>query len=624
MSSELESAPTRRRMIFAQVAAYIAAWCIVLPLEIQRYGERGLDNKDILGWPSSSYWNAPLYLPLMIVAPLAWWCRRRLIERRKRLKEPSSRQPWWSTDVAGRGAAGVRAWVLAVCCGAAAFLTSALVARYYGDLPPVYHDEYSYLFQAKTFLAGRVSFPSHEAPRLFDQMHVVNEGRFASRYFPGTGLWMAPFVAWEHPYWGHWFAGAITAFLIFWTARELGGDGTGLMAGVLTAVSPGMAWFSNMLLAHHPTLVGLSVFLFAFVRWRTRKRIGYALCAGIGLTFAMYCRPMTAAGVGLPFGIAFAYWLLTAGRGEISAPLKIRFAHAAALGGPIVIGLAALFAYNHAITGSGLVSPYQLYTDIYTPRHVYGFNNVVRGERHLGPRVLDNYDRWAENLTPRLAKKNVIKRAIASLRWTLGIVPLCMAAIVFVIAVPRSDGNAWLFFWAIVSLHVVHIPYWFDGILHWHYVFESAPLWCVAFAVATRQLMRFWRSDDRPWMPVWWAAVVLSAVWMSYGTLDPYWEPRILSEIVGVRFGRQRHAQFQNLIAQATGTAPAVVFVEDEPGERHIDFVTNDPDLQARVLIAHYLPEQYSYDELQRLFPGRAFYLYRQQSGAFGPYPRDR
>ncbi|MDF1745935.1 MAG: hypothetical protein P1V19_19710, partial [Gimesia sp.] len=77
-----------------------------------------------------------------------------------------------------------------------------------GNLPPAYHDEFSYLFQAKTFLAGRTWFPSHpDVPEIFDQVHVLNEGKMASRYFPGTGIWLAPFVAWGHPYWGYWLAG---------------------------------------------------------------------------------------------------------------------------------------------------------------------------------------------------------------------------------------------------------------------------------------------------------------------------------------------------------------------------------------------------------------------------------
>src|SRR5207237_6153132 len=107
---------------------------------------------------------------------------------------------------------------------ATSLAASIAVGSRFDKLPPAYHDEYSYLFQAETFLAGRVSFPSHEAARLFDQMHVVNEGRFASRYFPGTGLWMAPFVALGHPYWGPWLAGALCAVLMFWFGRGLGCD----------------------------------------------------------------------------------------------------------------------------------------------------------------------------------------------------------------------------------------------------------------------------------------------------------------------------------------------------------------------------------------------------------------
>ena len=150
-------------------------------------------------------------------------------------------------------------------------------------------------------------------PELFDQMHVLNEGRFASRYFPGVGLWLAPFLAIGHPYWGQWLAGGLTAFFIFWAGRELAGNRVGLTAGLLTALSPGMGLFSNLLLSHEPTMAALAVFLFAFVRFMRTGRASDALWAGCGLSFAMLCRPMTAAGFGLPFGVWFACaWRLPA------------------------------------------------------------------------------------------------------------------------------------------------------------------------------------------------------------------------------------------------------------------------------------------------------------------------
>ena len=53
------------------------------------------------------------------------------------------------------------------------------------------------------------------------------------------------------------------------------------------------------------------------------------------------------------------------------------------VGAPVLVGLLGVFFYNQALTGSGWRTPYQAYTDIYTPRHVYGFDNVVRGDARI-------------------------------------------------------------------------------------------------------------------------------------------------------------------------------------------------------------------------------------------------
>ncbi len=273
--------------------------------------------------------------------------------------------------------------------------------------------------------------------------------------------------------------------------------------------------------------------------------------------------------------------------------------------------------------------PYQLYTDIYTPRHVYGFSNVERGEENQGPRVIEKYDRWAENLTINLAAKNVAHRTLASLNWTLGIVPLDYSGRDFpVIGVPLRNVNVWLIFcrYRVNTLHIVHIPYWYDGIMHWHYVFESGPLWALIFAVVTGRLFVFWSSADRPWMPYWWSALVLASVVMTFSTfeaywdgkiVEPYWTAKIDQEVSGIRFGRQKHAAFQNMLAQFARPLPAVVFVEHDPSDRHIDYVINDPALNSEVLVARYMPEQFGLEDLQRLFPQRTLFLFRAKSGEF-------
>ena len=629
--------PTSKRFLAAQITAYLMALAIVVPAELKRLAEIAPDQGRPALWFVGINIDTTLYLPLFVLAPCCWWWRRALFRRTTRWS--ISLRAWLSPatkpDSETRGWAGGRAWTLALLVGTASLIVSAGVAGMnvdgrtpaeFGDLPPAYHDEYSYLFQAKTFLSGRLSFPSHPtAAPLFDQMHVLNEGRFASRYFPATGAWIAPFLAIGRPYWGHWLAGALTAVLVFWTGRELGGNGVGLLAGGLTAVSPGMALFSNLLLSHHPTLVGLVLFTFAFLRMQRTKHWGYALLSGIGLSFAMLARPMTAAGVGLPFGVWLFWWLargagFPAGHDRPAGWKACPTVLTAVLGAPVLVGLVLMFGYNRELTGSGWTTPYQVFTDTYTPRHVYGFNNVIRGEQRLGPKVLENYDRWAENLTPPLAVHNVRNRLIAGSQWTLGIIPLLMAAVVFVFHASLL-GTGWrLIAAAIVTLHAVHVPYWYVGIMHWHYVFESGPLWLLVFAGATQTLLTGWIASDRPWMPLWWTGVVLASLLTTYVAFDPFWpRSRLRAGVEEVAFSRMRYAAFQTMIDRQVTRRPALVLVEPDPDDRHIDFVVNGPDLRADVLYGRFRPEDMGLHEILRLFPDRAIYVFRAEQRQLPP-----
>ncbi len=568
------------------------------------------------------------YFLLLLLSPFCWWIRPSIHFRFfSRMIRPRLAQEW----VRGRQIEkriDLFAIVLSLLLAATSFAMSFWTAAHtvneelrltLGELPPAYHDEYSYLFQARTFLQGQTWFPSQpEAPELFDQVHVLNEGKMASRYFPGTGLWLTPFVIWGYPYLAHWLAGAVITFFIFWSGRELSGNGVGLLAGLIVALSPGMAIFSNLLLAHHPTLVGLSFFLYFFLRMQRTRSFRDALLAGAGLSFGMLCRPMTAAGFALPFGIwlgvEFARQVLRKRNHHQSdsSTEKSVVPLITGLAIPLACGLIGLFFYNQSITGSGWKMPYQLYTDIYTPRHVYGFDNVVRGEQQLGPKVLENYDKWAENLTPALAARNVQNRLLASLQWTLGLVPLSLAGLLFVITECRRWSRWWLIFASIVTLHVVHIPYWYDGIMHWHYVFETGPLWALIFARVTQTLFRIWSELERPLMDWLWSAMILTASATNLIAIPPLWTVSKLEIVINnVAFSRLKHFQFQQMIQHHPQIRqPALILITHNPSDRHIDYVINDPPLNAPILTGRYRPDQHNPAQLQTLFPDRTLYLF--------------
>ncbi len=647
-----------RRIVIAQAAALFAVLALVIPAEIEHL--RDAAKRHWSDWFIGVNVDTTPTLLLLAVLPYFWMVRRPFWS-------PSSQRwqslkAWWSRrpcEVTTEGPATEKTieprfspwdfrlrlmrpkWTaLAVLLivltslevsGRVSFFRVGDHEQYeFSDLPPAFHDEYSYLFQAKTFLDGKLSYPSHSAARLFDQMHVVNEGRFASRYFPATGLFVAPSLWLGWPILGHLLASAATCVLVFGIGRELSNNGTGFVAGMLTALSPGMALFGNLLLAHHPTLLGLFFFAWSFLRWLRTGCLRDVLFAGVGLSWAMLCRPMTAAGFTLPFGIVFVAILCrtltrSVSEGERSTePPSSRprwrfglvWPQLLAMALPLIVGFAVLGIHNHAITGRVMTSPYQLFNDVYTPRHVYGFNNVVRGEQHLGPRVLDHYDRWAENLTPTLAVDNTKSRLLASWQWTVGLVPLLAASVVFLVTGSSRDRRWWLIVAAIVSLFVVHVPYWFVGMFHWHYVFETGPLWCLLLAAATNTLSRAWLAAERPRMPVWCALLIASAVTVNLIDVPPFWYPSKLQAIVEqVAYSRLKYQAFDELLQREVRQRPALVLIVGDPADRHIDYVVNEPSLSSEILRGRYPVAGWPLERIVAEFPDRAIYLFQAKTG---------
>ena len=520
-----------------------------------------------------------------------------------------SRRRGQETLLATNSAYSPMDWKLCLLLGGVSFFVTAGIGKQFGDLPPAYHDEFSYLFQARTLLAGRFSFPSHpEHPELFDQMHVLNEGRMASRYYPGTGLWLAPFVAVGRPFAGQWLACAIATLLTFWTGREIGGRQTAFYAGLAMALSPGIGLFGNTLLSHPPTLMALSCFLLAITRWQRTRDVQDAWMAGCGLSFAMLCRPMTAAAVGLPFGVAVVVWLLQRPAMESGKQVDRRWGTLLGLGLPLICGWGIMVWYHMDVTGNWRQSPYQLYTDVYTPRHVYGFNNVVRGEQKLGPKVIDSYDRWAENLTMELAFRNLLNRWIGSWLWTFDGLPLLICTIVMLAMLFRLDRRWTLLVLSVASLYLLHFPYWYVGIMGWHYVFESAPIWCLIFGGATHLLLNDWKTRGLGRLPFWWRLMLLISLQGVFLTNDGPGKSRLQRGIQSLKYPRQRHAELRRWVEKRIQLPALVLLDQKESVDSHLDLVVNEPGLTADLLLGRYRPGL-DVNEIRRAFPGRNLYI---------------
>ena len=633
--------PSRRVLIGFAIGCAISL-AIVVPAEIDRWNE--LTGEPGTAWLFDMNVDTTPYAVLFILLPVMWVLRQPLMARPPqllvRLKRWLGESPRNSPD--GSRLMVVLAAVLIACVTAASLWrvsTTEFTVQGYGwsatlgEMPPAYHDEFSYLFQAETFAAGRLTFLSHPtAARMFDQMHVLNEGNFASRYFPGNGLWITPFLMLGNPFAGHWLATVIVCVIVFLIGRELSSNGVGLLAGLLAALSPGLILFGNTLLAHQPTLVGLGLFIYSFLKMQRlldELRIpvspgsarGVALAAmmsGIGLSFAMLCRPMTAAGIGLPFGLWLVCWLVRNALHNRRTAITVFSGFAI----PLAIGFCVAGVYNLSATGSVFKTPYQLYTELFTPRHMFGFNNVERAKPLITDRTLEHYDQWAENLDASLATQNVRNRFIATWQWTIGLIANLMLATVFLTGAWRNlDGRWWLILAAILSLHAVHVPYWYDGIFHWHYVFESGILWCLLAAAAVQLLVTHFANAERPWMTAWIGLLLTASVVTNNVAIPPFQGvSRLDAGVSQLAFSRVRYFSFVRLLKVQVRQFPALVLVRHDPADRHIDYVSNHPSLTGPLLIGR-LPADstMSEEETTRLaaeaFPDRSHFVFDAATG---------
>ena len=601
-------------------AAFAAAWLVGAAIcwngETARLANVPADQPVWVAAITKLSHDTSLMLPLLLAAPFVWFYSTR--PRRTEASPPPS------TPCSRKLAFLVSLCLAAVAFGASLRISSMEVTgtgKQFGSLPPAYHDEYSYLVQAETIRAGRTKFPARKPNGVFDQTHVLNDdGIFASRYFPATGLWMAPFVASGNPWLGHQLANGLIAGLFCFVACRVSGVLSGVITGALIALAPGMAIFSNLLLAHHPTLVGLGLFTVGFFESRHSRPLVWGSLAGVGLSFAMLARPMSAAGFALPFGL----WALA----RLLVDKENREQHlrrAIGLGVPILCGFAALAGYNRSVTGDYLTTPYSVYTNLYTPNHVYGFNNVTRGNRIEAPKRIAKYDGWAENLTPAVAARNAVNRLTGSFRWTLGLIPNAMLAVFCLMLWPRLRFEARLVMASIISLHVVHVPYWFDGIMHYHYVFETGVLWCLLAGIVAIDVSKL--IQPKLALSAWCLTIIATSAVASWATLPHpfvanttlFNKSQIQTELDGISFSRLRYERFGTLLN--TLPKPALVLVEHDEADIHIDYINNPPTSDEPSILIGRLDAFLKSDAAeQQEFSNRSIFVFSAKQSTLKPF----
>jgi hypothetical protein len=254
-------------------------------------------------------------------------------------------------------------------------LAGSLVAHVVlGGLPSDV-DDIARLQQARIFLEGRLFVEAPPEPKAFSVYGLLAwGGRWFSRYEPGPSLLYA--LSWRlagtpvsaNPLLG----GALVAGL-YALARREGREATARVAALLLCLSPFVLGMSGSLQSHPLAALALLAACL-FVSLGTGNTSGWLAAAGAALALAVATRPWTALLAG---GVIGCWAVLREGLRPAPRRLLALLLGAAPL-------LVLLLAYNGALTGDPLLSPFQAFDPREVPWFGYMEHSPAEGFANTG------------------------------------------------------------------------------------------------------------------------------------------------------------------------------------------------------------------------------------------------
>ena len=117
-------------------------------------------------------------------------------------------------------------------------------------------------------------------------------------------------------------------------------------------------------------------------------------------------------------------------------------------------------------------------------------------------------------------------------------------------------------------------------------------------------------------MPVWWAMFIASAVVVNLIDVAPFWYPsKLQAGVEQIAFSRLKYQAFDELLRREVRQRPALVLIEADSADRHIDYVVNEPSLSAEVLRGRYPVPDWPLEKIVAEFPDRNVFLFRAKTG---------
>jgi 4-amino-4-deoxy-L-arabinose transferase-like glycosyltransferase len=335
---------------FLLAAALVAVGAVLAYLLIKHGGPPGLRLRGQL-----------LVVGLTGLLALVPWINRNFTRLLEALRHPTPR-------TRAQIAAGI--W-------AVAFVYLIVTAKQQQrDLYPRIHDECSYTIQARMLSQGRLWEPRHELSDFFESFHFLTTPVYGSIYFPGAGLMNVPGIWLRQP---SWFMPVLLAAMViamsYRVSAELVDGVAGLLVALLVLCTFMFRVYSTMVMAQVPVMLLGLLMAWAWLRWRSGRRWGWAAMVGAFAGWAAITRPMDAAAFAIPIGLAMAWDLRRGGIGRLG-----RTSLALLLGAAPFIALQV--GFDLGVTGKPLKTPYVFYLEQNQPGSVFGSGTKQMARPH--------------------------------------------------------------------------------------------------------------------------------------------------------------------------------------------------------------------------------------------------
>jgi hypothetical protein len=235
----------------------------------------------------------------------------------------------------------------------------------HGELGPRYSDEFSYLLQGRMLLSGRLFLPALPHFEHFESWQVIASPAYGSAYFPGLSPLTALLILTGLPTWTLPLAClSMCAGLLYLILAHLFDDLAGLLAPVWIVSLP-IAQFCATTLFSAPVALLLGLILIGTtLLWREKPTTMRALLAGAIGGWLLLTRPADA----IAFVVPCALLVIT----HTPLNLRRRCVALALAAIPMLLSAGLQMSINARVSGSAMVSAFDLYTARFYPGAEYG------------------------------------------------------------------------------------------------------------------------------------------------------------------------------------------------------------------------------------------------------------